>query len=120
MSARARKEWLDVAPELDRLGLAKNVDRTALEAYCEAVATHKRAVLDIQKRGIVIVNPQNGAVKRNPAVAIQAEMSNRIRAWASEFGLTPAAENRVNVAPRGGRKDDDKDDSGDPFAGSGS
>jgi P27 family predicted phage terminase small subunit len=113
----ARAEWDRVVPELSRLDLVKEVDAAALASYCEMYETFVRATEDVHDRGLVV---ENKSVKKdgtestwytaNPAVAVQRNAQAAIRAWCSEFGLTPAAENKVSKG-----SSDDGDDS-NPYA----
>lgn len=112
----ARAQWDLVVPELSRLQLLKPIDGAALAAYCEMVQTFVQATEDVHERGLVV---ENRSVKKdgtestwftaNPAVAVQRNAQAAIRAWCSEFGLTPAAEGKVV----GGGGDDEEDDN--PF-----
>lgn len=104
LGEHARAEWERVVPELQRLRLVKPVDRAALTAYCEMWDTFVRATDDVHERGLVV---ENRSVKKdgtestwftaNPAVAVQRNAQAAIRAWCSEFGLTPAAEGKLST-----------------------
>lgn len=102
----AKAEWRRVAPGLQRLDLTKEEDRAAFSAYCLCWARLVEAQKIINEEGVLSTNSQ-GRV-RHPAVAIVEAASKELRSWAQEFGLTPAAENRV------ARKAND-DDTEDPF-----
>ena len=103
----ARAEWERVVPELARLDLVRPVDRAALTAYCLAWARLVEAQRIVEDEGLLSVNSQ-GRV-RHPAVAVVEAASKDLRSWASEFGLTPSAENKLSVQGAG-------DDDEDPFA----
>lgn len=106
----ALEEWQRIVPELQRLGLTKTVDAAALTAYCltwQRLLQAQRLV-DEEGQGLITQNSQ-GRV-RNPALAIVEAASKELRAWAHEFGLTPAAEANL-VTPEAGSGDDD------PFGG---
>ncbi len=103
----AAAEWARVVPELSRLDLVKPVDRASLTAY---VLTWDRLVAAskmVKDEGLLHDNSQ-GRV-RHPAVAVIEAASKELRAWCSEFGLTPAAEGKV------GRRPDDDADQSNPY-----
>lgn len=89
----ALEEWQRVVPELQRLGLTKAVDAASLSAYCLAwqrLCQAQRVIQEGSELGLLAVNSQG--LTRHPAVAIAEAASKELRAWAHEFGLTPAAE----------------------------
>jgi len=95
----AKAEWRRVVPELERLGMLAKVDRAALVSYCQAVAMAEEAQQILDVEGLVVFGAQGGRVK-NPAASIVREAASTIRAFAAEFGLTPASRSRL-VVPRG-------------------
>lgn len=111
-SADVRSIWDYTVRELDHMGLAFACDRDALRAYCEAVATHRKASA-ILARSAVLVKGQKGNMVRNPAVGLQRDAANTLRLFAVEFGLTPSARSRIEH-----RADDDAADD-NPFSGTG-
>lgn len=108
LSREAKAEWRRIAPGLSRLDLTKQEDRAALSAYCECWARFVEASKIVHEEGMLAVNSQ-GRV-RHPAMAIVEAASKELRSWVQEFGLSPAAENRV------ARKAADNGDEKDPFA----
>ena len=89
MCAPARKEWDRIAPQLDRLGLLTDLDRTALQGYCECYAHRAAAARLLHTRGMMV-----GKVK-NPAAQMFRDMDTAARAWCAEFGLSPSARARM-------------------------
>ncbi len=108
LTKEAAAEWRRVVPELARLELIKSIDRASLTAYCECWSRFMEATKLIKRDGVLGENSQG--IVRHPAVAVAEAASKELRAWANEFGLTPAAENKI------GRKDADDDGEEDPFA----
>lgn len=106
----ASDEWGRVVPELQRLQLLKPLDRAALTAYCLIWQRMCDAQRDIAA-GNLTTRGSQGQLVEHPSVKVFLAASRELRAWCSEFGLTPSAENRL-IKP----KDDDGD--GNPFAGS--
>lgn len=104
LGEHARAEWERVVPELQRLGLLKPIDGAALTAYCEMWDVFVRATQEVHATGLVIENhsvkkngTENTWYTRNPAVEIQRNAQQAVRAWCSEFGLTSAAEAKVSA-----------------------
>ncbi len=105
LGPHARAEWERVVPELQRLNLLKPIDRAGLTSYCEMWETFVRATAEVHEKGLVV---ENRTIKKdgtesiwytsNPAVSIQRNSQAAIRAWCSEFGLTPSAESKVKAA----------------------
>jgi P27 family predicted phage terminase small subunit len=93
LEGEALAEWNRIVPELARLELLKPVDSAALTAYCLAWQRLVDAHALVASEGLLSHNSQ-GRV-RHPAVAVIEAASKDLRAWCSEFGLTPSAENRV-------------------------
>jgi P27 family predicted phage terminase small subunit len=96
LSVEGSAEWDRVLPELMRLELTKELDAGSLAAYCEAVSTLREATLTVQREGLFIDAKQG--MLAHPAVGIQRKASADLRAWASHFGLTPTAEQKLKAA----------------------
>lgn len=103
----AQNEWKRVVPELSRLELLKPVDRASLTAYCLTWARLMEAQEILNAEGLLHRNSQG--VVRHPALAVVEAASKELRAWANEYGLTPAAENRI------AKKGEGPKDEADPF-----
>lgn len=90
----ARREWRRVVPELERLGLLTQIDGAALEAYCVAYSNMVRAAEEI-KADLSVVTPTKFS-RPSPYVAIFNQAAALVRAFCTEFGLTPAARVRLS------------------------
>jgi P27 family predicted phage terminase small subunit len=112
LPVEARAEWDRVVPEMDRLGILKAIDRGSLAAYCMAWHRFVEASAIVAVEGMVLHDDKQGRAQRHPALLTAEAASKDIRSWASEFGLTPAAEHKL-----AGAKDDDGDQ-GNPFGSS--
>lgn len=95
LSANALDEWRRVAPELHRLGLLTSVDISALGAYCMAYARWLEAEKDVSENGIRFGD------KKNPACTVVDTSLKQMRAYANEFGLTPAARPKLSIKDKG-------------------
>jgi P27 family predicted phage terminase small subunit len=96
LSEGASAEWDRIAPDLARMGTAKNVDSTALAAYCEAVARFVMLAGLVARTGPLIVG-RDGLAHKNPAVAQLRDASVDMRMWAREFGFTPSARQPLRI-----------------------
>ncbi|WP_067171165.1 phage terminase small subunit P27 family [Microtetraspora niveoalba] len=108
LTREARAEWRRVAPELTRLDLLKEGDRATLAVYCETWARFVEATRTIQREGLTIEAKQG--LLAHPAVAIARSAGRELRAFAVQFGLTPASEGAVAKGA------DDGEEDNNPFA----
>ena len=100
LGREARAEWRRIVPALDRIGLLSKVDRAGLYSYCisweqfvEAIAASKNFK----------ANDEEFRYWRRLAREAQRE----VRAWCTEFGLTPSARGRMDVPGAGDGEDTD-------------
>lgn len=93
LSREAKAEWRRVAPGLQRLDLLKEEDRAAFTAYCETWAMYVDARRTIQREGLTY-EARRGVIA-HPCVSIVHNTGRELRLWASQFGLTPSAENAL-------------------------
>lgn len=91
-----RDIWDYTLGELAHMRLATPADRDALLAYCEAVWTHRR-VSELLGKSSVLIKGMHGGLVRNPAIQIQRDAAMVMRAYAQEFGLTPAARSQISL-----------------------
>jgi P27 family predicted phage terminase small subunit len=99
LSPEASAEWDRVVPELAAVGALVAVDRAALVAYCTAWGEWVAATRTLDAEGRIVREPIQSArgeiighrQKLHPAVRLQREAFDRVRAMLSAFGLTPAA-----------------------------
>jgi len=109
LSREAAAEWRRVVPGLTRLDLLKEEDRAVLTAYCETWATFVDATRTVRKEGLTIEAKQG--TLPHPAVGIARAAGRELRAFAGQFGLTPAAEMALGKVAGDGEED------ANPFAG---
>jgi P27 family predicted phage terminase small subunit len=103
MTDDGREVWIYTINELGPMKIATGADRDALAAYCEAVSLHRRATRMLAESDLLIEG-QRGNLVRNPAVQMQRDAAQTMKAFAAEFGLTPRARAEFKVADEG---DDD-------------
>jgi P27 family predicted phage terminase small subunit len=113
LPAEARAEWNRVVPELNRLGLLKRIDGAALTAYCMTWQRFVESSAIVAAEGMVLHDDKQGRAQRHPALLTAEAASKELRAWCTQFGMTPSAEQRV----ASGKVDDGQGDN--PFAATG-
>ncbi len=107
----AKVEWMRVAPELNRLGLLTRVDRAALAAYCQSYARWQAAETILSLEGITCeYTNKNGSTNTTlrPEVLVAKQYLQFLRAFCSEFGLTPSSRARM-VLPKDEEDDEEND-----------
>lgn len=97
LSGVGLETWQKIAKEMTAAGTLANVDAESLLAYCTAVQDLHDTYEDIETHGR-IVETERGLVK-NPAFTIRASALTQIKAFACEFGLTPASRGKVKGSP---------------------
>lgn len=90
LSEDAHELWDLVVRQMTTVGLLKPLDGPALEVACENFARWREAVRFRQQHALLAKNSQ-GTVAA-PWIGIEERASREFRAWAAEFGFTPAAE----------------------------
>ena len=106
---------------LERIGLLTEVDLAALANYCSLYSTIVQCERVLREQGYTVElrepsttdaagNAVPGAVRyvqQRPEVAIRHKAILGIRAYLTEFGMTPSSRGRMNVLPI---QEDDEDD----------
>ena len=98
LNAEARKEWLRITPILLEQGILTKLDRAALAAYCQSYGHWVNAELEITARGNTGLYDEAGKMTgllRHSQIAY-----GDMRKFAQEFGITPVARSRVQIAPK--------------------
>lgn len=88
--------WKYTLDQLDHMRIVTLADRDSLYAYCEAVVMHRIASHVIATEGIIAEGMHGGMVK-HPALQVQRDSAQMIRAFAQEFGLTPSARSTIKM-----------------------
>ncbi len=116
LSDKARETWGYVSALLDDMGVLTRPDALALEQLCEAYADYLAARATLKAFGSNYYKTPTATggemVRAHPAVAVVSDADRRIRAWLTEFGMTPSARTRVH-----GEGEDDKADPAAEFFG---
>ena len=108
LSDGAKVEWERVAPHLRNLGLLTVVDQAAFAGYCIAVDQLERATaLLIPTKDDPCPEVQvatSGYEVPSGAELMRRQALKEIRAFAAEFGFTPAQRSRIKVPKKKPKK----------------
>ena len=101
----AQAEWDRMVPELEAIGVLSTIDGSALAAYCQAYSRWLQAEAEIDAHGITLVTKHetekglvDGDIKKNPAVTVANDAMKLMRAFLSEFGMTPSSRSRIKAS----------------------
>lgn len=100
LSPDAEWLWDQVVEQLKSTGLLKPLDAASLEVVCETFARWREAVRFRQERQLLGQNSQG--IVAAPWIGIEERASKDFRAWAAEFGFTPASEKNLEGGTGGG------------------
>jgi len=103
----ARREWTRMSRILFALGLAAELDRVPLAAYCVAWSDFVKLTKALKKTGATITTTQ-GNVIRNPLELARNKSEERLLHWADRFGMTPGARARLGSVKSDSVPDDDE------------
>lgn len=81
MPPAAADVWREIMATND---LAGTVDRSALEAFCTLMARLREARQRVEDEGMVVKDPR-GRVVPHPALAVERQTAEQIRAWGDRF-----------------------------------
>jgi P27 family predicted phage terminase small subunit len=108
LSDAAQDEWRRIIPILKRMRVLTIAYSAAVAGYCQAYARWLEAEADIAVHGAIIEEPiirrrrgEDDEIagykrKKNPAVAVANESMKIMRAFLSDFGLSPASLSKVS------------------------
>lgn len=110
LTERVREIWDATVADLVAMKVAACTDAWPLAGYCEAAALFERASTELSGQELV----QHGAESMvpNKLIQIRNQAQTTMLRFAQEFGLTPAARVRVEVAPGANAQSD-----ANPFGG---
>lgn len=100
LDKEARAEWRRISKELLQLGLLTAVDRAALAAYCQCWSRWVYAETKLANlEGDWTFTTDTGYESVTPWLSIANKAMAEMRAFITEFGLSPAARTRIQVKP---------------------
>lgn len=92
-----RQAWRAHVGEAVRLGMLTQLDRSALESFCELYQLCRVAWEDLEEEGTSVPGRNKGERKKHPSLTAYTKAKNQMRKWASELGFTPSARARLEV-----------------------
>lgn len=95
MDEIASAEWDYLTGELAALGIIGRIDKRMLKCCCLAASRLERAEAELVQ-GLTYAT-DSGQIKKHPAAGIAHEAMQEIKAFYTEFGLSPASRTRVQV-----------------------
>jgi P27 family predicted phage terminase small subunit len=98
LSPEARAIWEEQAPDLYAAGVLTHWDRYTFAAYCDLVVQVDRARQGLEAG--LLVRARGNTLVTNPLWRIHRDASMLLRAYAMEFGLTPASRSQIRALPR--------------------
>lgn len=99
LGGEAKREWNRMANQLFKVGLLTEVDRAALAAYCQAWARWIEAEDEMRKPDFrMITVTDSGYPVVSPWLNIATMAMKQMKAFMTEFGMTPSSRSRVTVA----------------------
>lgn len=104
LRGEALAEWKRITPKLAAAGLLTQLDLAVLAGYCGAWGDLCDATRIVQDQGTTFISPR-GMLVLHPELRRIEKARAALRAFASEFGLSPSARSRVGATPP--RDDDD-------------
>lgn len=89
----AREEWDRLEPVLRELGLLTPPYLFAFASYCTEAGLFREAQAELARR------PRASLKAKAQLIGARRKAAGELRKWAAEFGLTPAASERLTGVP---------------------
>lgn len=101
LTDEAQKEWsriVELYKELDQ-PIMTDLDTNALEIYCEALVTYRKAMVKVRETSEVYVSKQEGnKPKVNPWLRVANDAATQIKKYGEILLLDPVSRARVGLA----------------------
>lgn len=88
--------WRRLAPSLIEAKLLTPWDIEAFAIYCDSSVRYHEAAKLLDREGFTVPGATGGTV-RNPTQVVVSDLAKMVRAFATEFGLTPSARSRLKA-----------------------
>lgn len=75
-------------------GLTSAVDAASLEAYCNLIARHRAAAKAVAEDGLVVAGGGSKGAIVHPALAVERQLADQLKAWAPMFKRPAAVKRR--------------------------
>ena len=97
-------EWKRIVPELERMGLLQRVDRAALAIYCDLWGELVKVNRELRKIPYIAV-AVTGTSQVNPLYTLKLKLTDQVRKYLNEFGMTPTSRTRLSVGKEQAEQD---------------
>lgn len=97
LTGEAKAEWKRMAPKLYRLGLLSEIDGAAFAAYCQSYALWVEASIKLKDGSYIVL--VNGYPQQNPYLSVMNKAIKEMKAFMTEFGMTPSSRSRISAVP---------------------
>lgn len=101
LSPKAKTAFKNVCDLLEEMGVLTVADGMALEMLCDAYAEWRDLRKVVEQKGATyetVATSGDVMVKARPEVAMAADAWKRVKAMASEFGLTAASRTKLQTS----------------------
>lgn len=99
LSPEAKKEWRRIVKlyrELNR-PIVTDLDVNALEIYCEALVTYRKAMKRVRETSEVYVNKGDNRPRKNPWLTVANESAMQIKKYGEILLLDPVSRARAGM-----------------------
>jgi len=95
----AKKEWYRITPELKKLHIVSQIDRSALAVYCQAYATWVQAQKKLKALGVdgLVDATPSGYQQMSAWYTISTRASDQMHKYLCEFGMSPSSRSRIQA-----------------------
>jgi len=101
--------WARTAPLLSNLRVFTEADRDALESYCVAYGTFKKACEIMRDNEAKMASSRKALILYKSAHSVMRHSQDMMRKLAVEFGMTPSSRTRIPTGSgTGDESEDDK------------
>lgn len=99
LSPDAKKEWERIVGLYKELKqpIITDLDLNALEIYCEAVVTYRKAMLKVRESSEVYGNKTDGKPRKNPWLSVANDAAVQIKKYGEVLLLDPVSRARVGL-----------------------
>lgn len=96
LDAEAKKFWNEYGHKLHRLGLMTEIDGPAFAAVCQRYSLWVRCEKRLKSKGL-IMKTETGYEQQRPEVSIAKNALADVKAFLTEFGMTPASRSKIDL-----------------------
>ena len=96
----AKGEWKKIVSHYEEMDqkILCDLDCTALEIYCNAVATYRKAMQKVNETSEIYMKKGDPTPRKNPWLRVANEAAEQIRKYGELLLLNPVSRARVGVA----------------------